>query len=516
MWSRVSLSLVAARVVSSTLQACDTGAFSIPGSDILLAEKYAKGDVISLPETVASCGGPNTVANVTSDICRLVINVPTSDSSAIRLEAWLPNEWNEKFLATGNGGIGGCIDYSTMQNGAQLGFAAFGTNAGHDGSAGFDFFLNQPEVINDFGYRAIHVEAEVGKQYIEHYYGTSASRSYYQGCSTGGRQGLQNAKLFPADFDGVLAGAPGIDWLHIVASKGILARRIGWPDLDSRAYVRPEQWRAIVAKQVELLDPLDGVVDGVIDDPTMFRFDPEILACGTGALDDALCLGPDQVLSVKAAYQPLTNAQGEIVYPPFELGSNTAVFSENQLNGTAFLQYRVLDDFWRGAVYNDSTWTSNDFTQADMDFAVELNPGGVGFNDRDLSEFYSLGNKILAYHGRNDETITSMLAEEYFIGVQASLNLTIEEMQSFYRLFLVPGMRHCAGGAGSWYFGQTPPLTENHLDPSNNALLALVDWVENDRIPETLIGSKYTNDNVDQPALAQRSKQNLLRNSRAL
>lgn len=346
MWSTYLVALASAHLASASnikCSKCIGASLSIPGASIDLVEHHEQGDIITLPDVVPSCRGPNLNVTITSDLCRIVMTVPSSNSSSMRVEAWLPDDWNERFLATGNGGIGGCIDYMTMQNGAQLGFASFGTNSGHDGETGHDFFLNQPEVINDFGHRSIHVEAGVGKELVSRYYKTDDFTSYYQACSTGGRQGFQTAHLFPEDFDGILVGAPAVDWLHIVASKGILARRIGWPDLDSSAYVRPEQWTAIVEKQIELFDGLDGVEDGIIDNPTDFRFDPELLACGTGALNDSLCLTPEQVLSVERAYEPLTDSAGNIVYPSFELGSNTNVFSANQVNGSAELTYRVLD-----------------------------------------------------------------------------------------------------------------------------------------------------------------------------
>ena len=168
------------------------------------------------------------------------------------------------------------------------------------------------------------------------------SASFSGSASSTTTPGLQNAQLYPEDFDGILAGAPGIDWLHIVASKGILARRIGWPDLDSSAYVRPEQWKAIVAKQIEMFDPLDGVTDGIIDNPAAHSFDPATMACGTNVLNSSLCLKPQQVASVRAAYEPLANSEGRIVYPGFNLGADTSVFSANQINGTAQLSYTVL------------------------------------------------------------------------------------------------------------------------------------------------------------------------------
>lgn len=412
-------------LVSCSPEACASfnTEISIPNVTVVANNYLLNGTSIALPGTVESCGGPDLKANVTADLCRLVLIVATTPQSEVQIEAWLPDPktWKGQFLATGNGGIGGCIDYSTIQNGAGLGFASFGTNAGHNGSVGYEFFLNQPEVINDFGHRAIHVEAEVGKEIIRQYYGTAAAKSYYAGCSTGGRQGFQNAHLYPGDFDGLLLGSPGIDWLHIVASKGVLARRIGWPYLNSSAYVRPEQWPAIVEAQIRQLDPLDGVTDGIIDEPTKHRFDPASLVCGTGVLNSSMCLSPQQVESVRRAYEPIANTSGQIVYPSFELGSKTDVFSENQANGTAKLSYTVLQDFWRGAVFNSSSWTPENFSESDMDIALKLNPGQVNAVETDLSSFYSKGGKIIAYHGRNDEVYIPYPCSIWLIDVATSL-----------------------------------------------------------------------------------------------
>ncbi|KAI0884954.1 tannase and feruloyl esterase [Annulohypoxylon maeteangense] len=506
----ILLGVVAHQVVCS-IDTCASlvTSISIPNTTIIAHNYLPNGTNIALPGTVESCGGPDLTVNSTADLCRLVLVVSTTASSEVQLEAWLPDPeiWNGRLLATGNGGIGGCIDYATMQNGAGLGFAAFGTNAGHNGSVGYEFFLNQPEVINNFGHRAIHVEAEVGKELVRQYYGTEATKNYYAGCSTGGRQGFQNANLYPEDFDGLLLGSPGINWLHIVASKGILARRIGWPFLNSSAYVRPEQWSAIVEAQIRQLDPLDGVVDGIIDEPTKHRFDPMSLACGAGVLNGSMCLSPQQIESVRKAYEPIASTSGQIVYPAFELGSKTDVFSENQKNGTAQLSYTILQDFWRGAIYNDSNWTPNSFSESDMDFALETNPGQVNADDTDLSSFHRRGGKIISYHGRNDETVTSALSEQFFVGVQSALNLTLEEIHDFYRLFFLPGMHHCSGGLGAWSIGnaQKYPYDKKLLDPDHNALLALVEWVENGAAPKTLIGTKYENDSMGGSIIAQRT-----------
>ncbi|KAJ1334927.1 feruloyl esterase [Microdochium nivale] len=488
----------------AAVQRCAAESLTFADVTLVSVESLAKGTIITLPYSKDLCPTYGFTATATSDICRVVFNVTRVPGSSIRMDAWLPADWNGRFLATGGGGIGGCIDYSGLQIGAGLGFATLGTNGGHDGESGHDFFLDQPAVIDDFGYRAIHVEADVGKKLIERYYGQAPSSSYYHGCSTGGRQGLQNAQLFPQDFEGVLVGAPAVDWLHIVASKGILARRIGWPDLGSRAYVRPEQWKAIVAHQIALFDAADGVIDGIIDDPTQFRYDPTLAACGGTAFNNSVCLEPEQVESVRAAYEPIANGRGEIVYPGFGLGADTSVFSANQVNGTAQLTYRVLDDFWKGAVYNDSDWNSLDFTLEDMDFAVKLNPGGVGFRETDYTKAHARGVKILAYHGHIDQTITSELATQWFAKVQASTGLRVDAMLDFYRLFLVPGMAHCAGGPGATNIGQRHPLDPSKMDAEHNVLLALVDWVEKGRAPDSIVGTKYTGDDVTQPVVAER------------
>ncbi|KAH8725995.1 Tannase/feruloyl esterase [Phaeosphaeriaceae sp. PMI808] len=476
------------------------------GVSVLNATHLASGAAISLPGLVPSCVNALPAPKATTDLCRVILNVTTSPFSAARIEAWLPDKWNGRFLATGNGGTGGCIDYEGLQHGARIGFATFGTNGGHDGSSGYDFFLNKPENINDFGYRAIHVEAETGKQVTAQYYGRNASYNYYQGCSTGGRQGFEEAILYPEDFDGILMGAPAVDWLRIVASKAILAHRLGWPDLKSPRYVSADQWSAIVAAQVAILDPLDGVKDGIIDNPTLHSFDPSILACGTNIINSSLCLTAAQVSAVREIYQPLVDGTGKIVYPSFDLGVPTSVFSANTkvVNGTTIpeLAYGLVDDYWRGAVYNTTTFSSLNFTTADMDFATNLNPGGIhiaGGISHNVSAFHARGGKLLAYHGRSDVTVTSALASRTFQRTAEAVGLTLNEMHDFYRLFYVPGMGHCSSGRGQWSIGQPildAPAGAQFNNSQHNILLAMVEWVENDRAPTTIVGTKFVGDNL--------------------
>ncbi len=299
-----------------------------PNTTLVASQYHDEASILQLTGQAKSCGTDNTT--ITAPLCRIALSVRTSPSSETFFDAWLPDDWNGRFLGTGTGGIGGCIDYGTMQMGAQLGFAVIGTNAGHNGSTGYDFFLNKPEVIEDFGGRSIHVEAVVGKKLIKQYYGSAHSLkgSYFAGCSSGGRQGIKSALDFPEDFDGVLAGAPGINWIRTISSKGILAQRVAADDATSPSRLSDEQWSVVVQEQIRQCDGLDGVLDGIIDDPTKCTFDPETVACGTGRLPSSVCLNPHQVISVRQAYEPIADSNGMIVYPSFELGAATDVFSK--------------------------------------------------------------------------------------------------------------------------------------------------------------------------------------------
>ncbi len=319
---------------------------TVPNSTVLVVEYHRKGATLELPGLVASCAASLTSpVNATADLCRVVLSVnTTADGSGQALvEGWLPDDWNRRLMGTGGGGISGCVDYATVMYGARLGFAAFGTNGGHNGSSGYELFLDRPAVIDDFGYRAVHVQAEAAKQVVrQHYGGGGAAYSYYVGCSTGGRQGVKEALEYPDDFDGILVGSPGVHWFSIVSTYALLARHAGWPDIDSPAYVRQEQWEAVVQAQIDLLDGLDGVHDGIVDQAYMYTFNPDVLRCGGAVLNDTVCLSPQQVGSVRAVYEPVLNSTGQLAMPAWGLGSATASWSDNVVNDTASLNSIIL------------------------------------------------------------------------------------------------------------------------------------------------------------------------------
>jgi feruloyl esterase len=212
------------------------------------------------------------------------------------------------------------ISYEDLDYGSTLHFATIASNNGHDGRTGLPF-LGKPEVINDFAHRAIHVEVILGKQIVEAYYGRPHAKSYYMGCSTGGRQGAQSALRYPADFDGILAGSPAIDFNHMMYWVGMLGKAVGAPLGDaSPSFISPALWEVVAAEVISQCDALDGVRNGIIDEPDACDFRPEALMCGGDEEDSSTCLTVPQIDALRKIYSPLY-ADGELKYPRFDPGA---------------------------------------------------------------------------------------------------------------------------------------------------------------------------------------------------
>ncbi|KAJ7062995.1 tannase and feruloyl esterase [Mycena belliarum] len=394
-------------------------------------------------------------AHVGASLCRVQFVTDTSETSSVRAEAWLPDEWYGRFLGVGNGGLGGCIAYRDLEYGSALHFATVASNNGHDGGTGIHF-LNNPEVLNDFAYRSIHVEAVIGKQIVAKYYGQPPSKSYYVGCSTGGRQGTQTALKYPEDFDGILAGAPATDFNHLLHWTGMLARHVG--GLNGPPIISPEMWKAIAQEVLNQCDGLDGVRDGIITEPDACDFRPEALMCT--AEENGKCLTRPQVEALRKIYSPIYSA-GELIYPRFDPGADGAFIGGPTLQFTKdWLQYAEMAD--------------------------AVNPGGIATFDGDLSAFRDRGGKFLTYHGRVDPAIASGNAKRVYNLVARTLGPA--SLDAFYRLFLVPGMDHCVGGPGAASFGQLGGTNAVNAS-THNILLALVDWVEGGVAPDTVTGT---------------------------
>jgi feruloyl esterase len=357
-----------------------------------------------------------------------------------------------------------------LADGLRRGYATASTDTGHEGSSG-DFALGQPEKVIDFGYRAVHEMTLAARQLIRDYYGKAEQHAYWVGCSAGGRQGLQSAQRYPEDYDGIVAGAPALDWTGRASSALRVAQAVrARPDgfLDARALALLHQ--AVLAA----CDAHDGLADGVIESPPRCRFDPQIAQCTAANRN---CLTPGQVQSARAIYDsPVNAATGRAItglYPGSEMGWTT--WGGSQPFATAIDHFRYL-------VYADPRWPLQQF-RFDRDAArAETRDGGIiNALNPDLSRFFARGGRLLQYHGWSDPQISPGVSPQYYEAVVARI-ADPERIRQSYRLFMVPGMAHCAGGDGASSF---------------DMVSALEHWVEGNAAPEEIIAQRQRNGAVD-------------------
>ncbi|KAF7325061.1 Carboxylic ester hydrolase [Mycena kentingensis (nom. inval.)] len=445
---------------------------------------------ITASTNVSTPGSCVSVAPISSaPLCRLQFITNTSSSSSFYAEAWLPDVWFGRFLGTGNAQLGGCVDYTVMNDGLTNHFAIIGTNNGHDGPTGRPF-LNNPEVVIDFAWRAVHLEAVLGKQIVQSYYGRAPVKSYFQGCSTGGRQGMQSALKFPADFDGIVAGAPATDWNNLQGWAGMLSHYAGAPiGASSPSFLSTADWALVSAEGLKQCDALDGLVDGIISDPMDCKFRTEALLCA-GA-KTTTCLTAAQVQTVKNVYAPLVDEKGKLLYPGYDIGAEADALAPLVIGGTSFFSFAA--DWQRYAILNVTDYDFTNFSVADVKRFDQINPGGIATFSGDMSAFRKRGGKLLTFHGRRDPLIASSNSARFYDLVAKTLKTP--SIDDFYRYFPIPGMGHCTRGITGLptAFGQGALVGTNRVNnTSHNVLLALVDWVEKGKAPDTLTGTSLT------------------------
>ncbi|MBL8220435.1 MAG: tannase/feruloyl esterase family alpha/beta hydrolase, partial [Bryobacterales bacterium] len=257
-----------------------------------------------------------TSATQTSTHCRVAITLRPSPDSEIHSEVWLPPApaWNGKFLMEGGGGFVGSVNTNGMANAVREGYASASTDTGHTGGSG-SFALGHPEKVTDFAYRAVHETAVKAKALIAAYYGRAPRLSYWEGCSTGGRQGLMSAQRYPDDFDGIIAGAPANNQIHLCAWR----MRLLMTALKSPQHaLPPEKLKLLNDAVLDKCDANDGVKDRLLEDPRDCNFDPAVLKCN--GPETATCLTPQQLETVNAAYTDTRKSTGGLLYPRLPLG----------------------------------------------------------------------------------------------------------------------------------------------------------------------------------------------------
>jgi feruloyl esterase len=465
-------------------QSCDSlASLKIPNVTIAAATTFDPPPdlVIQLP---AGPVGPASNLTIANPFCRVVaFSTPTSDSR-IAFEVWLPvtARWNGKFEAIGNGGFIGQIGYSALAAALNRGYATASTNTGHDSGNDESWALGHTEKLIDWSYRAVHEMTVDSKLIIAAFYGKPAKLAYWNGCSTGGKQGLTEAQRYPSDLDGIVAGAPANYITHLQAA-GVYTSWVRLKGGESAPeFVSAAKFAYLHKAVLDACDAKDGVVDGVIADPTRCKFDPKTIQCP--GPDAPSCLTAAQVKTVQQIYDGPKFSDGSPIFPGYERGSEAAwvVNVPGPSPAPPPVTSSIGVGFFRFMVFDNPSW---DFTTFDVDrdtrTADQKLGSVVNAIDPDLKAFKQHGGKLIMYHGWADQGIEPLNSVNYYQSVVAAMGGS-EQTQEFLRLFMVPGMQHCQGGPGPNTF---------------DALTAVERWREDNIAPDKIIATHITSNNVD-------------------
>jgi feruloyl esterase len=393
----------------------------------------------------------------------------------IAFELWLPDDWNQRYLGLGNGGDAGFILYPGLAYGVSRGFASASSNLGHWQSDPH-WALGHPDRLENYEWRAHHLMAVNSKKLIALYYGSPAHHAYFEGCSGGGLNGMNEVQRFPADYDGVIAGASGTSMAGISA-RFVLDQILTQQDPASE--LKPDDWKRIAETAIQQCDALDGVKDGIIINPAACKFD---IASTPG-------LTPAQVQHARAILGPLVGKDGRTYFPALSPGA--IYFSPRQSGGPGPVTVATFGEW----TYQNPNWDAANFDVARDVSAQEAIVPGVRVWNTDLVPFERLNHKLITYIGAEDPIVPTQANIDYYNAVVDRLGK--QETDSFFRLFVVSGMGHCAGGTGPTDFGQgelfgQAKLNEESrpLDAKHDELAAIMAWVEEGRAPSQFITSQ--------------------------
>lgn len=403
--------------------------------------------------------------------CRVALTLKPTPDSDIKVEVWLPlNGWNGNYQAVGNGGWAGNISYPAMATAISQGYATASTDTGHTGPTA-SFAIEHPERVIDYAYRSEHEMTVQSKVLIKAFYGRGPKYSYWNGCSTGGKQGLTEAQRYPQDYDGIIAGAPANYMIHLHAAQTAMAQAI---HKTSDAFIPFEKYPTIHKAVLEACDALDGVKDNVLENPKQCKFDPGVLLCKRD--DTASCLTAPQVESARALLQPVKNPKtGELVFPGLEPGS--------ELGWGAVAGPEPIDipmQTFKYVIFKDANWDYKTFDLAkDVAYADKVDGGLNNAINPNLNPFFSRKGKLILYHGWADNQISPNNTVNYYESVLKTMGPSAKNSM---RLFMVPGMGHCRGGDGTDQF---------------DMIAALFNWVERNQAPEQIPASHVTAGKAD-------------------
>ncbi len=457
---------------SADAAACDRLGAALKLTNAKVTSSHAVAAGHFLPPTATAGVAAKEFADLPA-FCRVELTLTPSSDSDIKSEIWLPaSGWNGKFQQVGNGAWAGSIQYAALADALRRGYAAASTDAGHTGTDA-SFAMGHPEKLIDFGYRAVHETAVQSKATIANFYGTAPRFSYFNGCSGGGRMAFQEAQRFPADFDAVLAGAPGFNRVNQSVQMLMNAKAT----LDNPAsMIPPSKYPVVHRAALDACDAQDGLKDGLISEPLSCRFDPKVTECKAG--DAPTCLTSPQVEAARKIYAGVKHPKtGELIFPGLEPGSE--LNWTGPAGGTEPLA--VSGDLFKFVVFRDPNW---DFRKFDLarDYAAvrKIDNLGLSPTSADVTPFVARGGKLLIYQGWADMNVAPKSTVDYYNRVVQTMGQ--KQVDDSVRVFFAPGMAHCGGGEGPNVFDALTPLEQ---------------WRENGKAPASILATHSTNGKVD-------------------
>ena len=487
----VFLSLAAAASLPAFAAECDSiASLKLADTTITAAKSVAAG---AFTPSEGGGRGVNPFAALPA-FCQVHGIIRPTPVSAIHFEVWLPaSGWNGRLQVVGNGGLAGTISYPAMAAALKTGFATASTDTGHTTSEARDWLKDKERLI-DYSYRGLHLTTVNAKSIVTSYYTEAAKKSFYTGCSTGGKQGLMEAQRFPADFDGIVAGNAANFWTRQMISEVWNGVVTGTPETN----LSQEKLQLVQDAVLEQCDALDGVKDGLIADHRRCTFEVKKLRC-PGA-DSAGCLTAAQVSAVEKIYSgpvnPRTGAPFYAgMYPGNELGwgknGGLIVINRTTTSGVS------SSDFMRYSLFSNPAWEFRTFDfDRDVQTLEEKLAAVTNATNPDLEEFRKLGHKLLYYHGAADPLIPAQNGINYYERVeaaQAKRGNNAAATQGFFRAFLVPGLYHCSGGPGANGFGTSSPASS--ADADHDIVSAVSRWVDSGQAPDRIIAARYVDNN---------------------
>lgn len=419
--------------------------------------------IMPAPDWIVQSDSSYVPVPVTRPLCRIEGVIEGN----IGFEAWLPQDWNGRLLAGGVGGPAGQFNYRDMSLRLEEGFAAFSTDSGHKKAQ--LHWMADAKARTDYEHRATHLSTIAAKALVERFYGRAPDRSYFLGCSGGGRQGLKEMQVYPDDFDGIISGAPG-------PNMPLQSVRMMWFALRAKqekaGAPTDADWDLYEKAAITACDGLDGVKDGILSHPRACTFDIGTLACGPGKTSQ--CLTPAKVSLMREIIAPMRDEQGRAMDGGLVPGVRTRPGPPSPL----------LRAMWADGIYNDPDWDEDSFRRTTDLAAVHEKMPQLRADSTAIDPFLKAGKKAIIYQGWADPSTNAGPTIDYYTAL-AGRHGGFDRLSQNVRLFMVPGMYHCRGGPGPAAFGGS-----GHQNwpgqPDRDILWAMIRWVEQGKAPDSL------------------------------